>query len=504
LPNNVLDVVTPLLGDQTPRILTCPTATTSAAAEAIELATSVGLHLDPWQQLVLEKALQERPDGRWSAFEVGLCVPRQNGKGSILEALELASLLLFGVELIVHSAHEFKTSKEAMRRLGFLLHASGEPYRTVNAHGQEGFELPVSEKRPRGARIFFQTRTKSGGRGLSGDLVILDEAMILAADAIGALMPTLAARDNPQIWYTGSAVDQLVHDKGYVFAGVRKRAIDGDSPRLCYLEWSCEEGDRRSDPMSHAKSNPGTGYRISPEYIADELDAMRHSPKIFDVERLGIGDWPTVSEAEIPPFDEEAWLNMANASPQLFGTRCVGVHRSRDGKTWSIGAAQHTRDGRVHLEIGFNRGATVTDVVDYLADLIGDWNPIALVIDQKSPAAVLKTYLIDAGIDPVMTNSTELGLACRGLLDAADDCQIWHSDQQVLTDAVLSARKREMPSGFTWDDEFSAPGLMAVTLAHWGLLSYGKPVNMPGAPMQASESGSERADREFDSMSAAF
>ena len=47
-------------------------------------------------------------------LEVALIVSRQNGKGSILEALELAALFLDDFipprGLILHSAHEFKTA----------------------------------------------------------------------------------------------------------------------------------------------------------------------------------------------------------------------------------------------------------------------------------------------------------------------------------------------------------------------------------------------------------
>jgi hypothetical protein len=39
--------------------------------------------------------------------DVGLVVPRQNGKGTILEARELAGLFLFG-ESILHTSHEFR------------------------------------------------------------------------------------------------------------------------------------------------------------------------------------------------------------------------------------------------------------------------------------------------------------------------------------------------------------------------------------------------------------
>src|SRR5262245_37459467 len=107
--------------DVAPRHRTNPGARSSAGPEAVDLAAAAGLRLDPWQAAGLEDALGEDSRGNWAAFEVGLIVPRQNGKGSILEARELAGLFLFGEELILHSAHEFKTAAEAFRRVLALI-----------------------------------------------------------------------------------------------------------------------------------------------------------------------------------------------------------------------------------------------------------------------------------------------------------------------------------------------------------------------------------------------
>jgi hypothetical protein len=41
--------------------------------------------------------------GKWAAFEAGLEVARQNGKGGVYEARELAGLFLLGERLLVHS-----------------------------------------------------------------------------------------------------------------------------------------------------------------------------------------------------------------------------------------------------------------------------------------------------------------------------------------------------------------------------------------------------------------
>ena len=123
-------------GAQTPQVSHLPPGRVSSAGqEAIDLAASVGLHLDPWQQWVLDHALAEDASGRWCAFEVGLVVPRQNGKNAILEALELAAIYLFGEMLVVHSAHKFDTSQEHFLRLQTLIEGSDDLSRKLARNG---------------------------------------------------------------------------------------------------------------------------------------------------------------------------------------------------------------------------------------------------------------------------------------------------------------------------------------------------------------------------------
>jgi len=47
------------------------------------------------QKLCVRHALAEAADGRWAAFEFRSAVARQNGKGEVIMALELAKLYLF-------------------------------------------------------------------------------------------------------------------------------------------------------------------------------------------------------------------------------------------------------------------------------------------------------------------------------------------------------------------------------------------------------------------------
>jgi phage terminase large subunit-like protein len=275
-----------LLGDQRPRLSSVPPADRSEGRNAVDLAALAGLELDPWQADVLEAGLGRR-DGRWAAFEACLIVARQNGKGAVLEALELAALFLFDdVRLILHSAHEFKTAAEAFLRIRQLIEGRPEFERRVErirtAAGAEAIELKD------GKRLRFVARSSGSGRGFSSDLVILDEAYQLGDQEMAALLPTLSARPDPQVWYTSTAGFPTSTQLGLV----RARGLSGCDPSLAFFEWSVDPDDHDpADERCWAQANPGLGIRITPEYIAKERAAL--SPEVFARERLSIGDYPS-------------------------------------------------------------------------------------------------------------------------------------------------------------------------------------------------------------------
>jgi phage terminase large subunit-like protein len=275
-----------LLGDQVPRLSSLPPFGSESSGErALRLAARAGLELDPWQQLVIRAGLR-RSGRRWSAFEVALIVARQNGKGTILEALELAALFLFpDVKLILHSAHEFKTAAEAFLRIRALVEDRPEFERKVSrvrtAAGAEAIELKD------GKRLRFVARSSGSGRGFTSDLVILDEAYKLGDQEMAALLPTLSARPDPQVWYTSTAGNPGSTQLGRV----RERGLTGTDPSLAFMEWSVDPlAYDAADPGCWAQANPGMGIRIAEDYIGREMAAL--GPEAFARERLSVGDYP--------------------------------------------------------------------------------------------------------------------------------------------------------------------------------------------------------------------
>lgn len=453
-----------------------PASSYASGDEAIALAASAGLDLDPWQCHALRAALGERDDGQWAAYEVGLIVSRQNGKGAVLTARELAGMFLFGERLILHSAHEFDTSLEAFYRIVELIEATPALRKRVKkiseAHGKEGITLWT------GQRLRFKARTLRGGRGFSGDVVILDEAMYLQTATMNALSPTMGARPNPQLWYVGSCVDQQEHPDGLTFSKVRDRAIAGRGGSLTFLEWSAPppasgrpEDANGADESLWPLGNPGIGNRISFEYMRNEQQSMGR--RGFSVEHLGIGDWPKEAEVEhlVPP---DTWTGAIDVDVAVTDPVAFAVDVTPDRKRASIAMACWTPDGRVVAEVIEDR-AGIGWVVPRVLELVRRWDPSTVVVDKNSPAATIIDGLITAGIEPDTTTAGQVAQATGGWLDDVLEHRFAHRDDPILNEALENATTRPLAGGIALDRSgagYISP-LVAVVLARWGLMLRG-------------------------------
>lgn len=466
-----------LRGSQEPRICLVPPFVSSLGREAIELAAVAGLHLDPWQQMVLVNSLGQTADGRWAAFEVGLIVARQNGKDSILEAMEIAGLFLFGDRLIIHSAHRFDTAMEHLERLANLIEAAElqRRVRKINrSHGSEGITLKD------GRRIRFRARTTSGGgRGYTGDRVIFNEAMDLPEAIVGAMMPTMAARSSlvpgPQIVYAGSAVDQATMANGMVLSRIREAGIAGENPRLAFFEWSAADDADPASWEARAAANPGMGYRITPEYIEVEFRSPAMSPRQFDVERLGKGDYFDTSEDAGRVIARDRWLACAESDREkrIESGFAFGVDVNPD-RTWgSIGVAGRRGDEAWQFAVVDRRRRTDW-IVDRCVELAGEHPDAPFVVLARGPAGNLMADLEERGVTVVQASGADYGVACSDFFDAVDHTLARYPDPQPEIDEALAGARRgvQAENAWVWSRKASTSPdispLVAVTLALWG------------------------------------
>jgi hypothetical protein len=314
----------------------------------------------------------------------------------------------------------------------------------------------------------------------------LDEAMYLSEGTMAALMPTMSTRENAQLWYAGSAVDAKVHEHGETLTRVRVRGMAGGDPSLAYLEYSAdatmEQVERGEidldDERLWAGSNPAKEIRISTEAIARERRSM--TARSFAIERLGIGDWPDVSEEGSEVVNREVWASCLDPFSAPTNPVAFAVSMAEDRSRTAIGVGARRVDGRIHGELLDDRPGSGWARARLL-ELITKWDPCALVINSGDAAATLALDLDEDGIEPDLIGAREFALACGGWFDDVTQDRYRFRGDPAVTTALRAAKKKAHGGAWVWDQAHSgyvAP-LNVVTLARYGVVKHGRPAAAP-------------------------
>lgn len=469
------------VGSQTPRVSRFPAYEVSAAPEVIDLARRVGLVLDPWQCYVLTHGLGQSLGGEWTARKAGCWVPRQNGKGAIIEALELAWLFLPGMQQdqVIHSAHQHRTAMKAYVRMKRLvrnvpwLHRKVKQYRDTN--GEQMLELRD------GRTLEYSTRSGKAVRGYSAPKIVLDEAQYLTEEHNAAIGPATSAMPNLQMWFFGTPPTDPT-------AWAYDLRADGEAgtPRLAWFDWGADVD--LSDPVAVKAAqrdlglaygcNPALGIRILEETVIDEARPSGLGEKYL-MERLGV--WLPRQRKGGGAISAEAWAALADPGSRRVGDIALAVDMNPRRTHTSIALWGRRGDGRGHAELVDYRPGTAW-VVQRLVELVERHSPVAVALDARGPAGSLVDALEDAGITrPVdrdrphrgqlaCPTSGEVAAACGQLLDAVTNGEFAHYPRQELARAAEGAVTRTIgeASGFgRLVSEVDIAPLIAVTLARW-------------------------------------
>ena len=447
-------------------------------------AREIGMTLDPEQEYILERSLGLNEHGRWQTIQIGVNVPRQNGKGEVLLARELFGLFVLGEEMVIHTAHEFKTSSRHWERLEAVVRNCEELDRQVKrrpsgqlvgyrySHGEESLTLQDDRK------IQFKTRTKTGLRGFDGvSCLVLDEAMIINESGHNSALPTIRATKaerGPQVWYTGSAVDQETHDHGLVWSRVRERGIAGDDPDLTYFEWSLD--------FEHPDDVPDE-VALDPEYWRQVNFAMVHgrvteghmqwerkalSDRGFKVELLGVGDYPATDGGADVLISWDEWMEVHDPDEVLLDPICVAYDVSPERHA-SIVAAGRSETGKMMVELIHARSGTGW-LEERLVDLYRTHEIAEVVCDGFGPAAAIANRIDEAGITVKRMDSGDYGKACGLFVDHVGERTIRHLGQTELDAAIRGAKARPLVDRWAWSRTKSTVNispLVAATLALW-------------------------------------
>ena len=301
-------------GCEVPRVFTPPlrelTPDTSLGFHVIDFAAKVLLiELHPWQKWLLIHALELLPDNTLRFRTVVVLVARQNGKSLVSQVLALWMMYVYGLRLVLGTAQDLDTAEEvwqgAVDLITELDDETDEPVRpdlfdllekVVQVNGKKALVLKTHK------RYKVKAANRRAGRGLSGDLILLDELREHQSwDAWGSITKTTMARAMALVLCLSNAGDatsivlRYLRKMGHLGAGDPDglNAEDRDSEVLLndddldefdpdaeelledadtlgLFEWSAKPGCSTRDRDGWAQANPSMNY---PNGIAERIIA---------------------------------------------------------------------------------------------------------------------------------------------------------------------------------------------------------------------------------------
>lgn len=451
-----------LMGNQQPTARIVPEYVKTDGVYARKILLEGGVDLDPWQSDALNDWMAVR-NGLWVCRTCGGSVARQNGKTGLIEG-RASSGMIMRTEQVLYTSHLQKTSTETFEELAdFFDSAKLRKYvkDIKTALGREQIILTT------GARIKFLARTRNGGRGQHGDLLIFDEAQELDIDSQASFIPAISASKNPQVIYVGTPPDSPAI--GTVFRGVRDKALSGQTKATAWFEFSVPEIGDVTDRSRWVQTNPALGRRILETTIEGELEQM--PPDTFARERLG---WwsPVVEHKKSFAIDKDAWQACASSEMKPEGKTAYGIKFAADGSVVALCGAVIGDNDVTRISLIDIRPTAFG--VQWLADWLNQRYTKAscVVVDGKNGVDVLiekiaPTWRAKGSV--IRATSKDVIAAAGWLSDAVNAKTLtWYKEQEVLNDSATTSTKRAISGGWGFGGENSAP-IEACALALYGV-----------------------------------
>lgn len=515
-----------LLGNEVPRVWTPPlrelTEATTKGFAFIMFAEMLGIPLLPWQKWLAIHMLELLPNGQFRFRTVILLVARQNGKSTYAQLLALFFMYVMEVPLILSTAQNLDIAEEVWAGGVEMAQADEELVikiaRIVQQRGSKALELN------NGSRWKVQTATRRGGRGLSGDLVLMDELREHQTwSAWSAISKTTMARDNAIIFVLSNAGDissivlrhlrmqahKVLGDPDGLWVDkttgepIVEEVIDltegmelPTDDSLGIFEWSAEPGCSKFDRAGWCAANPSLGYTITERAI---ISALSDPEWEFRTEVLC--QW--FDGAVEGPFPAGTWVGSTDPDSKLApGTlTAYGIDTSWDRTMTRIAIAGFREDGKIHTEVVASR-AGMEWVIPWLESPDRVYKPDRVSWQiAGAPVSSLTEALENSSLPTIPWGGTELS---RGtghfydLITKLDDQEVhtpqaFHRPQPALDIAANTAIPKIAGDSWFWDRSKSPADistLVAVTAAVWAL----------GKHVEVKRSAYEDAPEEFDLM----
>lgn len=445
-------------GNQIPTSYVVPECAANDVLDALDLLAEAGFECMDWQAFMLEAWMGILPNGRWAAPTVGNITSRQQGKTRCIQG-RAASEMLFYDGTVIYTAQLQKTSTETFEEMAQLMDT--KPLRKFLA--PKGIRTALGREEIRlksGAKMKFLARTRNGGNGQHGTLLIFDEAQYLEPQSQGSFVGAISAcrtRRGPQTIYNGNAPEE--NDYGLVLERIRSDALNGKTTKTAYTEWSCgctKSMPDISDRDTWIRVNPSWGILLHPDTVETEYEGLE--PVQFAHQRLS---WIVERESINRLISQEEWAALqVDEAPETWERLTYGVKFTGDGKHVALSVCVINGDS-AHVE--FIREEAMALGIGWLVEWLSEPRRVeeaaAIAIDGKADADDLFKQLVAAGVPKkaiMLLNAGNAISAAGTMLNAVRDGRLTHIKDIELESAATNATRRQIgKDGFGFGGDYS-------------------------------------------------
>ena len=434
-----------LMGAVKPRIMSPALKGNSYGDAFAEFCKSCNYNLMPWQKFVADDFLTVDGNGNFIRKTVAILVARQNGKSWLAAFRILFGLFELGEKSVVAMSSNRSMALTTFRQVISIIEANEHLRVQVKlnrgmvgrfANGQESIELK------NGATYKVVAATRDGARGLTADLLFIDELREISEEAMKAAKPVTRARPNSQSLFTSNAGDAY----SLVLNDLRERALSYPAKSLGWYEYSAPQHSKVDDRKAWAMANPALGITITEDVLAeavstDSVETIKTEMLCTWVSSL-TSPWPNMA------FEDcgDKTLQMGPGPLTFFA-----FDKAQNTRTASLVAGQLLADGRIGVGILQQwRSEVAVDDLRIAADIKGwadKYNPAGILFDHYATQSIAQRLAV-SGCKMEDVSGQQFYQACGDLLDAIVAKRITHSGQPELVESMNNCAAKTNEGSF--------------------------------------------------------
>ena len=424
-----------LMGAIRPRLHTPWVGGNSRVNEIVELAEKIGQPLLDWQKLILTDMCAVDENNMFVKKSSLFICARQSGKSHMLRMRALAGLFCFDEQNILIMSSQRQMASKSLEILAGIIERNDflvsrvkggnieKAYRRTN--GNERIILET------GAEIKVVAATIDSSRGLTADMVWIDELRDVGVEALDASKSTTLTRPNSQRFYTSNAG----HKDSIVLNEMRERSLAKPPKSVGYYEYSAPDNCDIWDRSAWAAANPSLGTLISETAIEEIISTSTYAAAMTETLCKWIG-------TDTSPWTPGSWEECADPelilSPGMYSMFAFDIepHARRHA---ALVAGAILPDGRIGLSLvktwESDRAIDELKIAVDIKNYCMEWMPKLVLYDKYTGQAIAER-LHNSGVMVGDCSGSLFYTACSTFKDAIDNKRIVHGDQEALNEAM--------------------------------------------------------------------